>query len=75
MFIALRELLWWQDDPQTDFAENRDRTFAGHGKACHEEAIIAVLERKAGQLTMAAQIDLFKVTALVPHSSCYNLVA
>lgn len=32
--------------------ENGDKAFAGHGKAYREEATIAALERKVGQLTM-----------------------
>ena len=34
------------------YRENGDRAFAGHGKLYREEARIAVLERKIGQLTM-----------------------
>jgi len=34
------------------YRENGDRAFAGHGNAYREEAKIAALERKIGQLTM-----------------------
>lgn len=34
------------------YRENGDRAFAGHGKVYREEARIAALERKIGQLTM-----------------------
>ena len=34
------------------YRENGDRAFAGHGRLYREEAKIAVLERKIGQLTM-----------------------
>lgn len=34
------------------YRENGDRAFAGHGNAYREEATIAALERKIGQLTM-----------------------
>ena len=34
------------------YRENGERAFAGHGKMYREEAKIAALERKIGQLTM-----------------------
>lgn len=34
------------------YRENGDRAFAGHGNVYREEAKIAALERKIGQLTM-----------------------
>ncbi len=34
------------------YRENGERAFAGHGHAYREEAKVAVLERKIGQLTM-----------------------
>lgn len=34
------------------YRENGDRAFAGHGHAYREEAKVAALERKIGQLTM-----------------------
>ena len=34
------------------YRENGDRAFAGHGRVYREEAKIASLERKIGQLTM-----------------------
>ncbi|MBI3580329.1 MAG: transposase [Ignavibacteriales bacterium] len=34
------------------YRDNGDRAFAGHGKMYREEAKIAALERKIGQLTM-----------------------
>ena len=45
------------------YRENGDRAFAGHGKMYREEARIAALERKIGQLTMENEF-LKKLIAL-----------
>lgn len=45
------------------YQENGDRAFAGHGKVYREEARIAALERKIGQLTMENEF-LKKLIAL-----------
>ena len=45
------------------YRENGDRAFAGHGKVYREEARIAALERKIGQLTMENEF-LKKLIAL-----------